>query len=104
DQNVQSMVDIVIPLRVVALNLAALRSLKITGLVVVVFQNKVDVSIRLHRASHCISKFPKDVRSGIVDDSVNRVQPESVELILDQPIQRVLDEEVTDDSALSPVE
>ena len=45
DQNVQGMVDIVIPLRAVGLNLTALCSLKIAGLIAVVFEDEVDMPI-----------------------------------------------------------
>src|ERR1035438_10641403 len=98
------MVDIVIPLRVVRLNSAGFHSLKVMGLVVVVFQNQVNMPIGLYETSHCIGKFRQDMRSRVVDDRVNRVQPESVELILRQPIHSVLDEEVADGSTLMPIE
>src|SRR5580700_3154958 len=86
DQNVQSVVDIVIPLRVVALNLALLRSLQVTRLVVIGFKDEMDVAIGLDGTSHRVGYFHKDVRLGVVKNCVNRIEAESVEVIFGQPI------------------
>ena len=69
------MVDIVIPLRVIALNLASLGPLQVTGLVAVVFQDEVNVPIRLDGISHDVGQFGQNVGCGVVNDGVNRVQP-----------------------------
>src|ERR1700683_81673 len=100
----QSMMDIVIPLRVVALNLAVLRSLQVTRLVVIVFKDEVDVTIRLDRTSHYIGDFSEDVGRGVVNNGMNRVQSDSVEMIFGQPMHRVMNEEVADSAALGSIE
>ena len=104
DQHVQRMVDIVIPLRGVGLRLAVLCPLKVTGLVAIVFQDQVDVAIRLDGTPHCIGQFREDVGRGVVNDRVNRVQSKSVEVIFGQPVQGIVDEEVADDTAFGSIE
>src|ERR1035441_1722772 len=104
DQHVQRVVDVVVPLGGVRLRLAALGPLKVTRLVVVVFQDKVDVAIRLDGAADGIGQFCEDVGCGVVDDRVNRVQTQSVELVFGQPVERVVDEEVPHDFAVGAIE
>ena len=87
-----------------ASRLAALVALKVTRLVVVVFEDEVDVAIRLDGTPDGIGQFSEDVRCGVVDDRVNRVQTQSVEMVFGQPVESVVDEEVPDDSAVGAIE
>src|ERR1700683_845547 len=100
----QSMMDIVIPLRVVALNLAVLRSLQVARLVVIVFKDEMDVAIRLNRTSHRIVYFREDVRLGVINNGVNCIESKSVEVIFGQPVHGVMNEEVADGSAVKSIE
>src|SRR5260370_39246887 len=51
-----------------------------------------------------MGQVSEDGRRGIVDDRVNRVQAQSVEMVFGQPVERVVDEEVPHDSAVSAIE
>src|SRR5580692_8882046 len=104
NQHVQGMMDVVVPLGGVPLRLAALPTLKISRLIAIVFEDKVDVTIGPDRGSDSICQFLENVWRGIVDDGVNRVQTKSVEIIFSQPVQRIVDEEITDDPAVWTIE
>ena len=96
--------NVVIPLRGVALGLAAFVRLKITGLIEVVFQNEVDVAIGLEGTPHRIGQFRENVGGRVVDNGVNRVETQSVEMIFGQPVERIVNEEIADDSTLGAIE
>ena len=57
DQHVQRVVDVVVPLGGVAFRPAARCTLKVTGLVAVVFEDEVDVAIRLDGVADRIGQF-----------------------------------------------
>ncbi len=59
----------------------------------------MDVAIRRDGTPDRIGQFGEDVGSGVVGDRVNRVQTQSVEMIFGQPIECIVDEEVTDGPA-----
>src|SRR5208282_1067760 len=88
----------------VPLRLAVLCTLKVTCLVVLVFQDEVDVTIRLDGAPDCIGQFREDVGRRVVNDRVNGVQTQSVEMIFGQPIEGIMDKEVPDDLAFRAIE
>src|SRR6202158_4543630 len=104
DQHVQRVVEVVVPLGGVRLRLAALGTLKVTRLVVVVFQDEVDVAIRPDGTPDGLGQFCEDVGRGVVDDRVNRVQTQSVEMVFGQPVERVVDEEVPHDLTVEAIE
>src|SRR4029077_5939546 len=84
--------------------LAALTTAQVTGLVAVVLQNEVDMAILPQGFSDCLGQFRQDVQLGIVSDRVNRIQTQSIKVILVQPVQRIVDEKVPGDPALGGIE
>src|SRR5271170_4384534 len=73
-------------------------------LIAVVFEDEVDVMIGPDCASDRIRQFCENVRHRVVDNGVNRVQPETIEMIFSQPVERIVDEEITDHSAFWTIE
>src|SRR5712675_1675260 len=100
----QRVVNIVVPLRVVGLCFALLCTPKVARLVEFVFQDKVDLAARLDCTANFFGEFGQKMGGGIVNDCVNRVQPESVEMIFRQPVEGVVDKKVADGSTLRAVE
>src|SRR5580698_7740232 len=62
------------------------------------------MTIRRKGTSDGFGQFREDVRCGIVGDCVNRVQPQSVEMIFGEPIKRIVDEKIPHDSTLVAIE
>src|ERR1019366_1756626 len=87
DQHMQRVMEVVVPLGSIRLRLAALGTLEVTRLVVVVFQDEVDMAIRFDGIPDGIGQFSEDVGCGVVDDRVNRVQTQSVEMVFGQPVE-----------------
>src|SRR5579863_2675715 len=100
----QGVVDIVVPLGRVPLRLAVFSTLKVTGLVAVVFQDEVDVAIEFDRSTDRVRKLCENVGRRVVDNGVNRVQPQAIKMIFSQPVERIVDEEITDHSAFWTIE
>src|SRR5208337_522619 len=98
------MVDVVIPLCVLCARLASIRSLKIMRLVAIVFQYEMDMSIRLDGAANHFRQFCENVGSGVVKDRIHRVQTQTVKMVLGQPIQGVVNEEVPNGPAFCSIE
>src|ERR1700683_2674147 len=98
------MMNVVIPLSGVLSRLAALRALQITRLIAIVFQYQVNVAAGRNCRTDGIRQFGEDIGSGIVNDRVNGIQPKPVKMIFDQPIERVMDEEISNCAAMRAVE
>src|ERR1700678_1017994 len=64
----------------------------------------MNVSTRFDGTSYCLGQFRKNVGSGVVHDRVDRVQTEAVEMVLSQPVQSIVDEEVPHRPALCAIE
>ena len=96
----QSMVHIVIPLRAEMLN-PALGSRKAAGLVSIIFQHQMNFSI-LDTAPHGVANLINDVRNIIVKYCVDRIETQSVQMELFEPIERVVDKEIAHYTASRP--
>src|SRR5262249_51568256 len=84
--------------------LAAVVSLQIAGLIAVVLEYEMNMAVRGHRASNGICQLREDMGDRVVHDGMNRVKPQPVEVILLQPVQRVMNEEIANGPALWSVE
>src|ERR1700677_4355520 len=62
------------------------------------------MTIGLDRISNCIGQFFEDVRRGVIDNRMNCIQAQSVEVILGQPIKRVLNKEIAHDATGRTIE
>src|ERR1700733_4378914 len=102
--HMQSVVDVIIPLRVVCARLAPLRPTKITRLVAIILEDQMNLSKWPDGAANRFGQFRENVRSGVVQDGVHRVQAQTIEMILGQPIQGVVDEEIPDRPASGAIE
>src|SRR5579863_7478401 len=100
----KDMVNIIIPLRVIPASLTLAISIEISGRVVVVLKNKMDVPPVSERFSDSFGNLGKNVGDGFVNNCVYRIQAQTVEVILLQPIKRIVDKEVADDSTSAVIE
>ena len=92
--------DVVVPLRVIKEWLR----LQITSCIVVIFENEVNVAALSECLADYLCKLDKNVRLRIIFDGMHRVQPKPIEMKFLQPIEGVVDEKITNHSALVPVE
>src|SRR6202035_4223374 len=81
DQYVQGVMDIVIPLRIVCSRLALRTPAKRACLVALIFYNEVNFPSGPYSAPNRGSQFREDVRRGVVNNGMNRVQSQSVKII-----------------------
>ena len=96
--------NVVIPLSGVPLGLALLFAFEIARLIEVVFQNEMDLAIGVDGTPDCIGQFREDVWGRVVNNRVHRIETEAVEMIFGQPVERIVDEEVSDGSTFGPIE
>src|SRR5579863_9560557 len=98
----KDMVDIIIPLRVIPASLAI--SIEISGRVVVVLENKMDVPRVSERFSDSFGNLGKNVGDGVVNNRVHRIKAQTVEVILLQPIKCIVNKEVANKSTSATIE
>src|SRR5688500_15851177 len=84
----QGVMNIIIPLRVVP------AVCQITSIVGIIFQDQMHVALCIDLGTYTLRDLDKDVRTGIVDDRMYCIEPQSIEVILLQPVQRVMNEEI----------
>src|SRR5439155_6086964 len=75
-----------------------------TGFIAVGFQHDVHVALRAGTSAHSGRKLRNHVRAGVVDDAVDRIQPQPVEAVLLDPVKRVVDEKIPHWSTVLAVE
>src|SRR6185437_3844763 len=102
DQGVQAMMDVIIPLRV-ALLPGPFRPEE-PGLVGAVLEHQVDVAPRAGSAANSARDLDHQVSLAIVLDGVHGIESQAVQVILLQPVESVVDEEIADRTARGPVE
>ena len=88
-QHVYAMVEVIGPLRVEARRLWPAAQQRRP--VVLVFKHQVDMPPRLHRGAYAVGKAAQEALLG---DCMDRIEPQAVEAIFVQPIQRILREVV----------
>src|ERR1035438_8419703 len=98
------MMDIVIPLRIVCSRLALRSPSKMACLVALIFYNEVNFPSGPYGAPNGGSQFREDVRRGVVNNGMNRVQSQSVKIVFGKPIQGIVNEEVAHDPAFITIE
>ncbi len=94
----QHMMNVVVPLRGVA-NRAGAFPAQPFGLVLFVLEQEVDRA--LEARADALGELVEDVGPAVVLDRVHRVEPQSVEVKLVDPVVRVLDEELRAPAARS---
>jgi len=93
-----AMMQIVGPLCVVLDRLTLRIALKPAGLVRFVLENKVNVAAGQPCADR-LSEFSNEVLLGIVENRMDRVEAQTVEMKLLEPVQGILDEKVADNAS-----
>ena len=91
---VQTMVDVVVPLRGVTLNLAFGPSCQQMRLVLLILQNKMDLAHLPERPAHPLRQLVQEMHRAVVHDGVDRIEAQPVEMKLLQPVERVVDHEL----------
>src|SRR6185437_9712970 len=91
-------VEVVVPLRIVGKRRSASAALEITGLVLVVLEDQVDVRAA-DRSPHFLRQLGEKMRRAFVLDRVHGVEAQAVGVVFLEPIERVVDEEPPRDSA-----
>ena len=97
----QHVMQIVVPLRRVANRPPDLPA-QPARLVRVVFEHQMNRPVG-DPPPHGLRQFGQDVGVAVVDDRVHRVEPQPVEIVLLEPIERVLDHEVAHRAARDAV-
>jgi hypothetical protein len=98
-EQVHGVVEIIVPL-----GGAGPRRSQAAGLVAVVLQHQVDLPPPPRPVAHRRRQFLQEVRPAVVQDGVDRVQAQTVQMELLQPVERVVDEEVPHGPGSGPVE
>src|SRR5215510_6325412 len=88
----QGMVEIIVPLSIVAVH-STIRALQMPSLVAIVFQDQVDFAIGNAMADR-LGDFADYIRLALVEYRVNSIQPQPIEMVLNQPIEGVIDEKI----------
>ena len=101
-RHVQHVMDVVVPLRRVALGLAPVRPQEPARGILLVLEDEVERPVQRGVAGPD-GEFVEDVGLGLVDDGVDRVEPQPVEVELLDPVERVVDGEVTHRPAVRAV-
>ena len=102
DGHVQRVVDVVVPLG--GVEAAAVWAAEVARLVPVVLQDEVHVAIAPRSLQDRAADLVQHVNGRIVVDLVGGVEPEAVQVVLLDPVERVVAEERADDLAPRPVE
>ena len=102
-RDVQPVVQVVGPLRVVPARLARGVELEPARLVGVVLEHEMDVSARAQLAANPFGEFRQQMARAVVDDRMDGIQPQAVEMELLEPIKRVVDHELADVSRIRAV-
>ena len=105
EQHMQRMMNVVIPLCVVARKqpIVIVLGAQVMSRIVVHFLKQMNVTISTEVCPNRFSQLGKNVGFGIVRNSVHRVEPQSIEMVFFQPIKRVVNEKVSDCPALRPI-
>src|ERR1700692_2798717 len=98
------MVDIVVPLPVVQTSSPFCTSTEISSRIVVVFKDKMNMSLFSERPPDSFGKLGENVWDGVVNNRVHRIKAQTVEVILLQPIKRIVNKEVADHSTSAAIE
>ncbi len=98
---VQTMMDVVIPLRVEALR-SALRS-QPARLVRAVFQYEVDRPLPAGPGADALRDFGQKMDCAVVLNRMHGIETQAIEVIFLQPVEDVVDEEIADRAAVRPV-
>src|SRR5215472_4080813 len=98
------MMDVIVPLCIVQLHCASRVAAEVTHVVVDVLDHKMHESVSTESLANSLGEFCQDVRFGVINDGVNGVQTKTVEVIFLEPIESVMDEEVTDRAAIAAIE
>src|SRR5262245_62196523 len=98
----ERMMKIVVPLRVVAIA-ATPGTVEVASLVVVVFENEMHVALAPRPRAHVGGKLGENVGRGVVGNGMHRVEPQPVEVVLLEPVERVVGEVVAHHASVRTV-
>ncbi len=103
EQHVQRMMEVVVPLRRVGARLAIRAAAQVARRVVVVLEHEMHRTTEVVRTDvrcECV----EEARVRVVGDRVHRVEPQPVEVVFLEPVERVVNEEPAHDLARVVVE
>src|SRR5882724_11635266 len=103
-QNMAHVMDVIIPLRVIENCAAVAITFQIAGGVVIVLQNSMDLPLASNCLAYGCGQLAENVWSGIVLDGMHGVKTQPIEMELFQPVEGVVNEEVTYDPAVFSIE
>src|ERR1700730_655425 len=101
-QDVQDVVEIIIPLRVVT-RAATACPLQVAGLIAVVFEDQMNFAIG-DAAPDGVTDFADDIGLALVENRVDGIEAQPVEMELLQPIERIVYEKIAYRSVVRPGE
>ena len=94
------MVQIIVPLRVETPDPAALPR-QAAGLVAVVFEDEMNLAIG-DMPAHGFADLVDDVGHGLVENGVDGIEPQPVEMVFLEPIERIMDKKIAHRPAARP--
>jgi hypothetical protein len=77
---------------------------EIARLVGIVFQDQVDVTLWPNRGADALGQLDQDMRAGVVYDGMHCIEAQAIEVILFQPVERVMDEKLAHLPAAGAIE
>src|SRR5437763_3269401 len=98
------MMGVVIPLSFIVRSSPAPVSTQVAAGIGVVLKHEVDMAIGIEARTHGLGELGQDIGVSIVDDRMHRVQPEPIELVLLEPVERVVNEEIAHWPTLRAIE
>src|SRR5579864_6013947 len=102
-KDVQSVVDVVVPLRSVESRIIVTAAIQIVGRVVIVLKNQMNVPFSPELLTNGFRNFTEDIGARIICNRMHSVQAQAVKVILLQPVKRVVNEIIANRTAPRPV-
>src|SRR5262252_2390158 len=93
-QDMQGMVNIIIPLSVIKFDRTGFIASKIARGVVCILQYEVDKPFPGEAIAHGARQLSQDVGSGFVDDRMDGIEAQAVDAVFLEPIERIVHEEI----------
>src|SRR5882757_5566355 len=103
-ENVQRMVNVIIPLRGEETWAVIGVALQIMTDVVSILKHQMDVAVGAEAGAYCCREFGENVRGRVVEYCVHRVEAQSVKMVFFQPIERIMNEIIADGTTVRAVE
>src|SRR5215213_5034186 len=100
--DVQTMMDVVVPLRVECVARAGLP--QETCLIRVVLEDEMNRALAARPIAHRTRELGENVRIAVIVNGMHRIESQAVEMVFLQPVECVVDEEIPYRAAAGPIE